>query len=318
MISVAPMMAWTDRHCRHLLRLCAGRMTLFTEMISTGALLHGPADRLLAHHADEHPLAIQLGGSDAGELAHAAHLAETRGFDEVNLNVGCPSPRVQRGQFGACLMLEPTLVGQLVRAMSDRVSLPVTVKCRLGVDDRDSQASLESFIDTVANAGCTRFYVHARKALLNGLSPAQNRHIPPLNYERVYRLKERFPELSIILNGGIQDVTDALGHLDHVDGVMVGRAAYQQPLFMNALVGAVHDEPALTASTVMDRYTNYMARELDRGTRLHDMTRHCLGLFAGVPGARAYRRILSDQHRLKANDLNLVFEALKCVQSKAA
>jgi tRNA-dihydrouridine synthase A len=312
------MMAWTDRHCRYLLRLCANRVTLFTEMVSTSALIHGPTDRLLASHPLEHPLAIQLGGSDCAEIAIAAELADSRSFDEINLNAGCPSPRVQRGRFGACLMRERNLVGQLVKSIRQATDVPVSVKCRLGVDDEDSQPLLESFVETVAEAGCDRFYVHARKALLNGLSPAQNRQIPPLQYERVYALKARFPELTIVLNGGIDDVDDAVRHLEHVDGLMIGRRAYHHPLFMNALAARLHGEPERDSAAVMNDYIEYMAAELSTGTRLADMTRHCLGLFTGQPGARNYRRILSDQKRLKTNRLDVVFEAIDCLTAKAA
>lgn len=291
---------------------------LFTEMVSASALIHGPADRLLRHAADEHPLVLQLGGSDPAELGRAADIAARAGYTHLNLNVGCPSPRVQRGRFGACLMREPELVGKLVRAMRDAAGLPISVKCRLGVDEHDSQPLLENFVETVARAGSEKLYVHARKALLKGLSPAQNRHIPPLQYERVYALKSRFPELGIILNGGINQVADALSHLDDVDGLMIGRQAYQQPLFMNDLAVRLFGEPATDAFQVMDGYLTYMSKELEKGTRLADMTRHCLGLFAGLPGARRYRRILSDQRRLRSNDIGLVYEALNQLQPAAA
>jgi tRNA-dihydrouridine synthase A len=317
-LSVAPMMAWTDRHCRSLLRLTSRHTVLFTEMVSAAALIHGPADRLLRHDAREQPLVLQLGGSDADELARAAELAARGGYTKLNLNVGCPSPRVQRGRFGACLMREPELVGSLVSAMRDAAGLPVSVKCRLGVDDHDSQPLLEAFVETVARAGSEKLYVHARKALLNGLSPAQNRQIPPLQYERVHALKARFPELEIILNGGITSLADALVHLDLVDGVMIGRQAYQQPLLMNELAVCLFREPRINAFQVMDGYLAYMTRELQAGTRLADMTRHCLGLFAGLPGARRYRRILSDQRRLRSNDIGVVHEALDQLQSVAA
>jgi tRNA-dihydrouridine synthase A len=312
------MMAWTDRHCRYLLRLTAPRTLLFTEMITANALLHGPTERLLACHPDEHPLAIQLGGSEPGSMAAAARLADRVGFEEINLNVGCPSPRVKRGSFGACLMREPELVAELVEAIRGQVCVPVSVKCRLGVDDHDSQPLLEAFVDRVAEAGCTRFYVHARKALLNGLSPAQNRQIPPLQYDRVYRLKARRPDLSIVLNGGIDDLDDAIAHLARVDGLMIGRRAYHHPLFMNQLAVRLHGAPAISATELLEGYTSYMATELAAGTRLADMTRHCLGLFTGVPGARHYRRILSDHRRLQDNDLDLVHEAVDQLQLAAA
>lgn len=317
-ISVAPMMAWTDRHCRYLLRLTSRHIRLFTEMITTGALLHGPQERLLRYHSHEHPVVIQLGGSEPAQMAECAMLAADHGYDEVNINVGCPSPRVQRGAFGACLMKEPNLVAELVAAMSAAVPVPVTVKCRLGVDEADDQETLEAFVSAVTEAGCRTLYLHARKALLNGLSPAQNRQIPPLEYERVYRIKEAFPQLSVVVNGGIVDLAAATDHLDRVDGVMIGRQAYQQPMFMNELAAAHLGEASLTAFEVMQGYMEYMRGELDQGARLHDMTRHCLGLFAGMPGARHFRRLLSDYKRLSANDLSLVDEALDQVLARAA
>ena len=317
-LSVAPMMAWTDRHCRYLLRLTSQRARLFTEMITTGALLHGPRERLLAYHPDEHPVVIQLGGSEPGPMAECAKMAADHGYDEININVGCPSPRVQRGAFGACLMKEPALVAELVAAMSAATAVPVTVKCRLGVDEVDDQESLEAFVGAVADAGCGTLYLHARKALLNGLSPAQNRQIPPLQYDRAYRIKQTFPRLTVVLNGGITDLDAAAEHLTRVDGIMIGRQAYQQPLFMNDLAVAYLGEEPVTALAVMQDYMSYMRAELERGTRLADMTRHCLGLFAGMPGARHFRRLLSDHKRLAANDLALVDEALDQVLARAA
>ena len=318
LLSVAPMMAWTDRHCRYLHRLCAARPVLFTEMITAGALCFGAAERLLKFSDAEHPLAIQLGGSDPGQMAEAARRAADGGYDEININVGCPSPRVRRGAFGACLMREPALVARMVKAMRKACDRPVTVKCRLGVDDHDSQPLLEAFVGRIADAGCERFYVHARKALLNGLSPAENRQIPPLCYERIYALKTRYPELTIILNGGITDIRAALEHLQAVDGLMIGRQAYRQPLFMNALAHALHGEAPKDAFQIMADYMEYMDRELAAGTRLADMTRHCLGLFTGMPGARHFRRLLSDHRRLKANDISLVAQAMEQVRQRAA
>ena len=317
-LSVAPMMAWTDRHCRFLLRGTGRRIRLFTEMITAGALIHGPRERLLAHDDVEHPLVVQLGGSEPAELTRAAAFAAEAGYDEINLNVGCPSPRVQRGAFGACLMREPELVAELVAAMGRATPLPVTVKCRLGVDDDDSQPRLEHFVATVADAGCERFYLHARKALLNGLSPAQNRQIPPLQYERVYALKARFPTLEIMINGGIDTAESVAGHLEHTDGVMVGRAAYHNPLFMNDLAVRFHGEVRRSPFDLMADYRAYMDRELKGGTRLADMTRHCLGLFAGMPGARRFRRLLSDHKALATNDLSLVDRAIGEVLDRAA
>jgi len=333
------MMAWTDRHCRYLHRLAAPHALLFTEMVTSGALLNGPTARLLAHDANEHPVAMQLGGSDPDELARAALLAAEAGFDEINLNVGCPSPRVKQGRFGASLMREPELVGECVAAMQAVVDVPVTVKTRLGVDDDDSEAFLHRFVEIVADAGCSVFYVHARKALLNGLSPAENRTIPPLRYERAYGVKERFPELEVIVNGGIREVGELDEHLAHVDGVMVGRAAYQAPVVLGEMDrhvfarwagesrsgdrshstedsrpgGRSHGGGYMSSHEIMAGYREYLARELEAGSRLQDMTRHALGLFAGEPGARRFRRILSDAKRLKDGDLSLVDEALEAL-----
>ena len=318
LLSVAPMMAWTDRHCRYLHRLCAARPVLFTEMITAGALCFGQAERLLKFSEAEHPLAIQLGGSDPDQMAEAARQAADRGYDEININIGCPSPRVQRGAFGACLMREPALVAGMVRAIRKACDRPVTVKCRLGVDEHDSQPLLEAFVARVADAGCERFYVHARKAILNGLSPAENRQVPPLCYERVYSLKARYPALTIILNGGITDIRAALAQLQVVDGLMIGRQAYHRPLFMNALAHALYGEARKDDFQIMAEYMEYMTRELAAGTRLADMTRHCLGLFAGMPGARHFRRLLSDHQRLKANDIALVAQAMDQVGQRAA
>ena len=318
LISVAPMMAWTDRHCRYLLRLFGATPLLFTEMVSSGALIHGPRDRLLRFDPAEQPLAIQLGGSDPEELAVCARMAEDAGFVEVNLNVGCPSARVQRGSFGACLMREPELVAELIAAMSAEVDIPVTVKCRLGVDDADTQPLLESFIAGVASAGCTTFYLHARKAILGGLTPAQNRQIPPLQPRRVYALKQRFPNLQIVLNGGMKSLADAETHLPHVDGIMIGREAYHRPAFINELVTHFNNEAPVDCLEVMREFQHYIEQEIASGTRLHDITRHCLGMFSGQRGARRYRQILSDTRRLRANDPDLLTEAVNCIDAEAA
>jgi tRNA-dihydrouridine synthase A len=287
-------------------------------MITTGALLHGPAERLLSFDRTEHPLVIQLGGSDPDDLAEAARLAERAGFDEINLNVGCPSPRVKQGRFGACLMREPSLVAQCVGAMKTSTRLPVTVKCRLGVDDADSDELLEVFVKILVDAGCEAIYLHARKALLEGLSPAQNRTVPPLQPERVYHLKDRFPLTPVVLNGGVSDVATVLTHLDRVDGVMVGRSAYQDPMFLAELDHALFASRKIDPWNVLDQYVVYMERQLKRGARLHDMTRHMLGVFKGMPGARQYRRLLSDSNRLSANDTSLVHEAIASVAARAA
>lgn len=308
------MMAWTDRHCRYLHRICAPRATVFTEMITTGALLHGPRDRLLAFDPAEHPIAVQLGGSDPADFAKCGEIVEAAGFDELNINVGCPSERVQQGRFGACLMREPGLVADLVRAARSSTGIPVTVKCRLGVDEADSQPLLEAFVATVAAAGCSRFYLHARKALLKGVSPAQNRHIPPLQYERVHALKARFPELGIILNGGIDSLEVATAQLPGTDGLMIGRQAYHQPLFLNAVHQMLFGGECLDPWQLLSAYLPYIESEVARGTPLHSMTRHCLGLFAGRPGARRYRQVLSDTHTLRRNDPDLVREAAAMVR----
>jgi tRNA-dihydrouridine synthase A len=317
-ISIAPMMAWTDRHCRYLLRQFGATPLLFTEMVSTGALIHGPRDRLLQFDPAEQPLAIQLGGSEPEELALCARMAEDAGFVEVNLNVGCPSERVQRGSFGACLMREPQLVADIVGAMNASVAIPVTVKCRLGVDDADTQPLLEAFVAAVADAGTRTFYVHARKAILGGLTPAQNRQIPPLQPERVYALKQQFPDLRVHLNGGIRTVAQAQAHLPHVDGIMIGREAYHRPAFINELVTCLSAESSVDSLVVMQAYQQYIEREVAAGTRLHDMTRHALGMFSGRRGARRYRRMLSDTRRLRDNDPRLMIDAVSCIDAEAS
>ncbi len=311
-------MAWTDRHCRYLLRLCSPHALLFTEMITTGALLHGPRERLLSFDPAEHPLVVQLGGSDPGELAEASRFAEAVGFDEVNLNVGCPSARVQEGRFGACLMREPGLVARCVKAMSSSTRLPVTVKCRLGVDEADSDELLERFVDRLIAGGCKALYLHARKAILDGLSPAQNREIPPLQPDRVYRLKSRFPQLPVVINGGVTSSAAAHAHLELVDGVMIGRSAYHDPMLLSQLDRELFSSAPLDPWNVLDRYLVYMETQLAQGARLHDMTRHMLGLLKGVPGARRYRRLLSDSVRLRDNDINVVHEAIASISTQAA
>ena len=293
--SVAPMMEWTDRHCRFFHRLLTRRALLYTEMLTTGAVLHGDRTRLLRYDAAEHPVALQLGGSDPRALAECARIGADLGFDEINLNAGCPSDRVQDGRFGACLMAEPQLVGDCVAAMKAAVTIPVTVKCRIGIDDQDPEAALGSFAQAVERAGTDVLIVHARKAWLKGLSPKENREIPPLDYDRVYRLKRAHPRLTVILNGGIGSVAAALSHLHHVDGVMMGRAAYQEPWRLLAVDPLVFGEaagfisPAAAAAALMP----YIERELAQGTRLHAITRHLHGLFRAVPGARAFRRHLA-------------------------
>lgn len=293
------MMEWTDRHCRYFHRQLSKRARLYTEMVTSAAIEHGDRQRLLAFDPSERPVALQLGGSEPGELARAAEAGVAFGYDEINLNCGCPSDRVQSGRFGACLMAEPALVAECVSAMQSAVggSVPVTVKCRIGIDDQDSEADLSRFVETVAAAGCKIFIVHARKAWLQGLSPKANREIPPLDYERVYRLKAAFPELTIVLNGGIATLEEAIAHLDAVDGVMVGRAAYKSPAIL-ADVDRVFfggDDRALLAEEVLERMLAYAARELPRGTKLSCITRHMTGLINGKPGARGFRRLLTEE-----------------------
>jgi tRNA-dihydrouridine synthase A len=289
------MMEWTDRHCRFFHRLLTRRAVLYTEMLTTGAVLHGDRVRLLRYDPAEHPLALQLGGADPRALAQSAKIAADAGFDEVNLNVGCPSDRVQDGRFGACLMAEPALVGDCVAAMKAAVAIPVTVKCRIGIDEQDPEAALAVFADAVQRAGADALIVHARKAWLKGLSPKENREVPPLDYDRVYRLKSAHPQLTIVLNGGIGNLAEVSAHLDRVDGVMIGRAAYQQPWRLLAVDPFVFgEEPPFTSPrAAAAALIPYIERELGEGARLHAITRHLHGLFQAVPGARAFRRRLA-------------------------
>jgi tRNA-dihydrouridine synthase A len=287
------MMEWTDRHCRAFHRLLTRHALLYTEMITTGAVLRGDRARLLAFSPGEHPVAVQLGGSDPRALAACARICADLGYDEVNLNVGCPSDRVQEGRFGACLMAEPALVGDCVATMKAAVAIPVTVKCRIGIDDQDPEEALDVLTRSVMAAGVDALIVHARKAWLEGLSPKENRDIPPLDYARVYRLKRAYPQLPVSINGGIASVEDAAQHLQHVDGAMMGRAAYQEPWRLLAVDPQIYSTaapPFASARAALEAFFPYVEGELARGTRLHAMTRHILGLFHGVPGARAFRR----------------------------
>jgi len=310
--SVAPMMDWTDRHCRAFHRTLSRRARLYTEMVTTGAVLHGPRERLLGFSEMEHPVALQLGGSDPGELAAAARIAADLGYDEVNLNVGCPSDRVQEGRFGACLMREPALVADCVAAMRAAVRVPVTVKCRIGVDDQDSEIALDALADAVVAAGVDGLVVHARKAWLQGLSPKENRDVPPLDYGRVARLKRAHPNLPVALNGGIAGLPAARALLAEVDGVMVGRAAYTEPALLLAVDPEIFGEPAAhpDAFAAVEAFEPYIAGVLARGDRLHAVTRHMLGLFNGRPGARAYRRHLSTAGMRPEADLGTLREAV--------
>ncbi|MFL5015040.1 MAG: tRNA dihydrouridine(20/20a) synthase DusA [Rhizobium sp.] len=294
-ISVAPMMDWTDRHCRAFHRVLSRRARLYTEMVTTGAVIHGPRERLLGFSDAEHPVAVQLGGSDPDDLAQAARICAEFGYDEINLNVGCPSDRVQNGRFGACLMQEPVLVGDCVAAMKAAVSLPVTVKCRIGVDEQEPEQALPELITRVLDAGADAIWIHARKAWLRGLSPKENREIPPLDYEIVYRMKQRWPDVFIGINGGIRTLDEAASHLAHVDGVMLGRAAYQNAAILadidQRFFGAPAAEPDWEG--LCNRMMAYAERHIASGGRLQHVARHMVGLFTGLPGARRYRQILS-------------------------
>jgi tRNA-dihydrouridine synthase A len=311
-LCVAPMMDWTDRHCRYFHRVLAPRALLYTEMVTTGAVLHGDRERLLGFSPEEHPLALQLGGSEPDDLAESARVAAQRGYDEVNLNVGCPSDRVQKGRFGACLMLEPALVRDCIAAMRDAVDIPVTVKTRLGVDDCDSYDYFSDFVGCVAESGCDIFIVHARKAWLSGLSPKQNREVPELRYGWVRRLKQEQPQLTVVLNGGIRSLEDAQAQLDTVDGVMLGRAAYQDPWLLAQLQETLFAAPGVaTREEAVRRMTAYMEREAKRGVPVKKTTRHVLGLFQGRPGARRWRRYISEHAHLDTADTSILLRALE-------
>jgi tRNA-dihydrouridine synthase A len=303
-MSIAPMMDWTDRHCRYFHRLLSRRAMLYTEIVTTGALVHGDVPRHLDFNIEEHPVALQLGGSDAHELAHCARLAEDWGYDEINLNCGCPSERVQRGSFGACLMAEPALVADCVKAMADAVTIPVTVKHRIGIDRTESYEFVRDFVGAVSEAGCSVFHVHARNAWLKGLSPKENREVPPLRYDFVHRLKREFPHLTFTLNGGI--ATDAQVHeaLAHVDGAMIGREAYHNPWWLASWDAAFYGDAArgITRESVEIAMADYMAREKKlHGTPWPNIARHMLGLRNGQPGARKWRQVWSD-HKLRESD----------------
>jgi tRNA-dihydrouridine synthase A len=289
------MMGYTDRHARYFLRLISRHTLLYTEMVTTGAVLHGDRNKLLRFDASEQPLAIQLGGSDPAELAQCSRIAEDAGFSEVNLNVGCPSDRVQSGRIGACLMAQPGLVAELVDAMQSAVRIPVTVKCRVGIDDMDGYAAFVEFIETVADAGCDTFIVHARKAWLQGLSPKQNREVPPLQYDYVYRLKKEHPSLNIVINGGIRTLDEIALHLEQVDGVMLGREAYHNPYLLAPVDQLFYGEQGVerTRAEIIDAFSDYVERQLQAGERLHAITRHIHGLYKHTRGSNAWKRYLS-------------------------
>jgi tRNA-dihydrouridine synthase A len=319
-LSIAPMMDWTDRHCRFFHRQMTRRAMLYTEMVTAPAVIHGPRDRLLGHDVAEHPVALQLGGSDPAELAQAVRLAAPYGYDEINLNVGCPSDRVQSGCFGAVLMERPALVADCLAAMLEASPVPVTVKCRIGVDDQDPEQVLPDFIEQVSRAGVGHVIIHARKAWLQGLSPKENRDVPPLDYDLVLRMKRAFPHLTISINGGITSLEQARGFLAQgLDGVMLGRAAYHDPA--SVLIGADAlwgDDFAPDAVAVVDAMRPYIADHLSRGGRLHQITRHMLGLYHGQPGARGWRRVLSDQANRPGAGLAVLDAALASLQASAA
>ena len=314
-IAIAPMMEWTDRHYRYFARQISKHAVLYTEMITTGAILHGDFERYLTFDAQEHPIAVQLGGSNPDELAKCARVCEDYGYDEINLNVGCPSDRVQNGKIGACLMAEPELVAECVSAMRAKVDIPVTVKHRIGIDDLDSYELLAKFVEIVKSGGCETFIVHARKAILSGLSPKQNREIPPLDYEAVYQLKKDFPELEIILNGGVTSLDESETHLKHIDGVMIGREAYHNPFILaevdNRFYGS-EDEPVFREQ-VVQAILPYIESELAKGTRLQHISRHILGLFHSRPRGKLWRRFLSENAYKKESGIEVVEAAMAMV-----
>jgi tRNA-dihydrouridine synthase A len=313
------MMDWTDRHCRVFHRLMTRRARLYTEMLTTGAILHGDRKRLLGFDPCEHPVALQLGGSEPGDLATAAKIGEDFGYDEINLNVGCPSDRVKDGRFGACLMAEPALVATGVEAMKRAVNIPVTVKCRIGIDDQDPEIALDALARGVVAAGADALIVHARKAWLNGLSPKENRDIPPLDYDIVYRLKASMPDVPIIINGGIAGLAEAKRHLGFVDGVMLGRAAYQEPWRLLAADPELFGEaaPHATMKEVFNSIMPYIEDQLAQGTRLHSITRHFVGAFHGVPGARAFRRHLAENGVKPGAGVDVLRDAIALVEDRA-
>ncbi|EKO3479531.1 tRNA dihydrouridine(20/20a) synthase DusA [Vibrio fluvialis] len=311
-LSVAPMLDWTDRHCRYFHRLLSSQTLLYTEMVTTGAIIHGKGD-FLAYNEEEHPVALQLGGSNPADLARCAKLAQERGYDEINLNVGCPSDRVQNGRFGACLMAEPDLVAQCVAAMKEVVDIPVTVKTRIGIDDQDSYEFLTNFVTLVSETGgCEQFTIHARKAWLSGLSPKENREIPPLDYPRAYQLKQDFPHLTIAVNGGVKTLAEAKEHLQHLDGVMIGREAYQSPYLLAEVDQQIFGLDTLVKkrSQVVQEMYPYIEQQLAQGSYLGHITRHMLGLFQNMPGARQWRRHISENAHKAGAGIEVVEQAL--------
>ncbi len=309
------MMDWTDRHDRYFLRLISARALLYTEMVTTGAIIHGDRKHLLSFNETEHPVALQIGGSEPADLAEASRIATDFGYDEINLNVGCPSDRVQSGRFGACLMEDPGLVARCYKAIAGATHLPVTIKSRIGIDDQDPEVVLPDFIRTVADAGCTSFTLHARKAILDGLSPKENRQIPPLNYPLVYCMKEEFPDIEIVLNGGVTSVEEVKGHLNQVDGVMVGRAAYQNPWLLAGVDSEIFGDLSrnITRHQTVEAMVPYAERHCANGGNLHHISRHMTGLFQGQPGAKAWRQYLSEQGSKPGAGAEVLSDALKLV-----
>ena len=308
---VAPMLDCTDRHERYLLRLISKHAVLYTEMVTTGALLYGEKDKFLRFNETEHPLALQLGGSEPEAMTECAELAQQHGYDEVNINVGCPSDRVQSGSFGACLMLQPELVAENVKQMQAAVDIPVTVKSRIGVDDQEPKTALWALVDQTANVGCKTFIIHARKAWLNGLSPKENRNIPPLDYELVYQLKQDFPELEIVINGGINSLQESQQHLQHVDGVMMGREAYSNPYILSQVDKILYEDAhaIATRDQVLDQYMQYCCQQLAEGVRLNHLTRHVVGLYHGEPRSRLWRRHISEHAHLPTSGIEVLQQA---------
>lgn len=316
--AVAPMMEWTDRHYRYLARLMTKQTRLYTEMVTSGALIHGDRKRFLQFNQSEHPIALQLGGSDPVEMKQSAIWGEQAGFDEININVGCPSDRVQSGRFGVCLMREPDQVAKCVSAMRDAVSIPVTVKCRIGVDNDDSYQFLTDFINQVANAGCETFILHARKAWLKGLNPKQNREIPELDYQRVYQLKRDYPDLNIWVNGGIESIDEVRNHLSHVDGVMIGRHAYKHPLFLLDVDKKIFNSSEYDSSSIEEiilKYTNYVEDNLKLGVPLNAMAKHILNMYQGVAGAKRWRRYLSEHMHASGAGIEVIHGALQALKN---
>jgi len=318
MFSVAPMMDWTDRHCRYFMRLLSPSAALYTEMVTAAAIVHGDADRFLHYNVEEHPIALQLGGSNPDWMAAATAKASGYNYDEININVGCPSDRVQSGQFGACLMARPELVSECFVAMQKETDIPVTVKSRIGIGDQDSYEFLKAFIEPVAAAGCRRFIVHARIAILEGLSPKENRTIPPLDYERVYQLKRDYPELEITINGGLASLEQVDAVLGHVDGAMIGRQAYHQPYFLAELENHFNPDWATPSrEDVVEKMLPYVDRQVGGGAPLNSITRHMLGLFAGQPGARAWRRYISEHAHREGAGSEVLINALNAMPAAA-